>query len=173
MAETNDRGFQAVFDEHFDDIYKYIAFRLAPKLADAQDLTQETFIGAMGSWNSFRSESGVGHWLRSIARRKVADYFRAKPSNQHVDMESLMCAEAGSETSAGQAVAIATAMRSMPPDYAELLENKYLENLSVRQIAGKQQKSEKAVESALSRARAMLREKYRQQHIRQETHNES
>ncbi len=173
MTETNDRSFEAVFDEHFEDIYKYIAFRLAPKLADAQDLTQETFIGALKSWNSFRGESGVRQWLRSIARRKVADYYRAKPSSQHVDIESLVSAETGNETSNGSAIAISAAMRSMPPDYSELLEKKYLENLSVRQIAGKQQKSEKAVESALSRARAMLREKYLQYCIKQETRNES
>ncbi len=173
MTEANNRGFEAVFDNHFEDIYKYIAFRLAPKLADAQDLTQETFMGALRSWNSFRGESSVLQWLRSIARRKVADYFKKKPPGRHADMEALSCVEASNETSAGRAVAIASAMRSMPPDYVELLEDKYLEDLSVRQIASKQQKSEKAIESALSRARAMLRERYLRYCMKQETHDES
>ncbi len=173
MTDVDHRGFEAVFDEHFEDIYKYIAFRLAPKLADAQDIAQETFMGAFKSWGSFRGDSNALQWVRSIARRKVADYFKRKPPNQHADMESLACAESGNETSAGRAVAIASAMRSMPPEYVELLEDKYLEGLSVRQIASKQQKSEKAVESALSRARAMLRERYSRYCTKQETHNES
>ena len=37
-------SFEVVFREHFSDIYGYVAFRLAPQAADAQDITQDVFV---------------------------------------------------------------------------------------------------------------------------------
>jgi DNA-directed RNA polymerase specialized sigma24 family protein len=56
----------------------------------------------------------------------------------------------------------------LPQDYANLLEEKYLDGLSVRQIAQRRGVGEKSVESALSRAREAFREKYERLQIQQE-----
>ena len=54
---------------------------------------------------------------------------------------------------------LSVVMRSVPPECAELLEEKYLDGLSVRDMARRHGKTEKAIESALTRARAMVRER--------------
>ncbi len=58
-------------------------------------------------------------------------------------------------------------MRRLPDGYADLLEEKYLDGLSIRTMARRRGQSEKAVESTLTRARAAFREIY---HRLQETH---
>ena len=40
MAGNDVSAFEAVFQKHFADIYGYVAFRLAPRIEDARDLTQ-------------------------------------------------------------------------------------------------------------------------------------
>ena len=49
-------------------------------------------------------------------------------------------------------------MQAVPEHYTELLEEKYMDGLSVREMAERRRTSEKAIESALTRARAKFRE---------------
>jgi RNA polymerase sigma-70 factor (ECF subfamily) len=57
------------------DVLRYVAHLIAdPQSAD--DLTQETFIRALGSLHRFEGRSSARAWLLSIARRAVIDDFR-------------------------------------------------------------------------------------------------
>ncbi|MFJ8233004.1 sigma-70 family RNA polymerase sigma factor [Streptomyces sp. NPDC094448] len=57
------------------DVLRYVAYLSAdPQSAD--DLTQETFIRALGSLHRFEGRSSARAWLLSIARRAVIDDFR-------------------------------------------------------------------------------------------------
>ena len=67
-----------------------------------------------------------------------------------------------------QTLLLAHVMRLLPPDYVGLLEEKYLEGLSVRQMAEKRGRTDKSVESALSRARDMLRSTFQRLLAREE-----
>ncbi|UOX90779.1 sigma-70 family RNA polymerase sigma factor [Amycolatopsis sp. FBCC-B4732] len=55
-------------------------WRFVAALSDTQsadDLTQETYLRALGGLGRFRAESSARTWLLSIARRVVADHIRA------------------------------------------------------------------------------------------------
>ena len=166
------RDFGAIFDRHFDEVYGYVAYRVAPDRDAAEDITQEVFLAAMKSFSRFRGEASPLTWLRSIARNKVSDHFRASgrdPLNGEIAAESLAAADGG-EMSDGQerAMLVSLAMRRIPAQYAELLEDKYIEGLSVKEIARRQGMSEKAVESALFRSRESFRERFEQLRIEKE-----
>jgi RNA polymerase sigma-70 factor, ECF subfamily len=150
---------QDAFEEHFGDVYGYVAYRLAPDLHAAEEVTQDVFLAAIEGWGSYRGDGQVLSWLRAIARRKVADHFqqRARRTGQaELDADAEVAASAAPETT-DRVVLLAQAMRSLPPEYAEVLEEKYLEGLSVRQMAQQRSRTEKAIESVLSRARELLR----------------
>ena len=78
MPEGDAQSFQSVFDRWFGEVYGYVAYRLAPDRDAAQDVTKEVFLAAWKSWDSYRGDGVVLSWLRGIARRKVADYLRAR-----------------------------------------------------------------------------------------------
>ncbi|MGA2256078.1 MAG: sigma factor-like helix-turn-helix DNA-binding protein, partial [Thermoguttaceae bacterium] len=67
---------------------------------------------------------------------------------------------------------LAQVMRSLPPEYVELLEEKYLDGLAVRQMANKRSQTEKSIESALSRARDMLRRTFQRLRAQEEIFDE-
>jgi RNA polymerase sigma-70 factor, ECF subfamily len=159
MPEGNVESFQSVFDRCFGEVYGYVAYRLAPDREAAQDVTQDVFLAAWQSWGSYRGDGMVLSWLRGIARRKVADYLRVKIRGRSLaETEGLADPAQSSLASAEErSLLLAQVMRLLPAEYVELLEEKYLEGLAVRQIAERRGRTEKAIESALSRARDMLR----------------
>jgi DNA-directed RNA polymerase specialized sigma24 family protein len=66
----------------------------------------------------------------------------------------------------GRALQVSRLLRTLPDGYAELLEEKYLEGFSVRDMAARRGQSEKAVESAHGRARETFRDAWRRTHGR-------
>ena len=57
------------------DVWRFIAHLSDPQTAD--DLTQETFVRALRSLAGFAERSSARTWLMAIARRAVADHYRA------------------------------------------------------------------------------------------------
>ena len=164
-------AFDEVFRSHFREVYGYVAYRLFPDRDAAAEVTQDVFLAAVEAWPTYRGECSPIAWLRGIARRKTADWFRgraARPAASAADMNEVPAPEAGSDANDERTAAISSVMRSLPQDYANLLEEKYLDGLSVRQIAQRRGVGEKSVESALSRAREAFREKYERLQIQQQ-----
>ncbi|MER6779026.1 MULTISPECIES: sigma-70 family RNA polymerase sigma factor [unclassified Streptomyces] len=65
------------------DVRRYVAYLSAdPQSAD--DLTQETFLRALGSLHRFEGRSSARTWLLSIARRTVIDSLRHKASRPRI-----------------------------------------------------------------------------------------
>jgi RNA polymerase sigma factor (sigma-70 family) len=72
-----------------------------------------------------------------------------------------------------QAAVVQAALLALPPERRRMLVDKYVEDLSVNQIAARTGKSPKAVESLLSRAReqfrALLRRYFSDTQVRNDT----
>jgi RNA polymerase sigma-70 factor (ECF subfamily) len=62
-------------DEHGDTLYRYALVRVrTPQVA--QDLIQETFLGAMRNLDKFAGRSSERSWLFGILKNKIVDYYR-------------------------------------------------------------------------------------------------
>lgn len=76
-AQTGDREALASFVEHSQvDVWRYCAYLTDSRSAD--DVTQDTFVRAIGSMHRFRGDGDAKVWLLSIARRAAADHLRAR-----------------------------------------------------------------------------------------------
>ena len=162
---------EELFQCHFDGVYRYVAYRVAPDLETARDITQEVFVAAFEQLDGYRGDASSLTWLRSIARHKVADHFRAaagNPTQHHQDLEALSTGSTAASAREAQALLVSLAMRQVPEHYVEALEEKYIEGLSVSDMAAKRQVSEKAVESMLSRAREAFRIAFEKLRAREE-----
>jgi RNA polymerase sigma-70 factor (ECF subfamily) len=80
-----------------DDVWRTVAFLADPGSAD--DLTQETFLRALGALPRFAGRSSARTWLLSIARRVVVDQIRrnqARPRKAAgADLEAMLDARPG------------------------------------------------------------------------------
>lgn len=61
----------------FPQVYRYVASRVATP-ADAEDITEEVFVGALHSVGNLRATGDARFlaWLFQIARNKIADHLR-------------------------------------------------------------------------------------------------
>jgi RNA polymerase sigma-70 factor (ECF subfamily) len=70
-----------VFREYQRPIYNYL-LRITQNQAEAEDLTQETFVRAHRSLPSFRGEASLSTWLYRIATNVSFDHFRQRTTRQ-------------------------------------------------------------------------------------------
>lgn len=82
LAKSAGRGDRAALSEFIRatqrDVWRMVAYLADP--ASADDLTQETFLRAIGSLPRFTGRSTARTWLLSIARRVVVDQIRYNTS---------------------------------------------------------------------------------------------
>ena len=76
-AQQNDKeAFAAIYEEHFDRIYRYVFLRVRNQ-PEAEDLTQQVFLKAMLSIGSYRWHGPpLAAWLFRIAHNQVVDFQR-------------------------------------------------------------------------------------------------
>lgn len=155
-------------EEYLPRLHGYILQRSGLDSEAAAEAAQETVLAALRSAQFFRGESGLYTWLCAIARRKVADHYRRR-SRHPLSLDDLVAdglavidAEPLPEEVAEREETAATvhlAVWSLPDDQREAVVRKYLDELSVAEIAAEFGRSEKAIESLLSRGRANLRKR--------------
>jgi RNA polymerase sigma-70 factor, ECF subfamily len=81
MSEAVEPGLEAIdrqnrfVSEHLRRIFVQI-YRMVDNVADAQDLTQETFIKALQHQEQLKDEQKAAHWLSRIARNTAIDFLR-------------------------------------------------------------------------------------------------
>lgn len=166
-------AWQQLYDAHFDLIWRYVARILGDRPADISDVVQEIFLAAARSARNKRppKQTLIG-WLYGIARNQVALFFRRRERHlahfpQWVsDNGDQLCAWLSGPPAAPEEVLdrselselVRLALAQLWPGYADLLANKYIDSMTVEQIAAESSQSCEAVRSKLARARRAFRE---------------
>ncbi|HEX6638359.1 MAG TPA: RNA polymerase sigma factor [Steroidobacteraceae bacterium] len=170
------RAFDAFFNEYYPKLYRFVKRRLPDDPAAAEDVAQATLCRALGSLHGFRGEAALMTWLCTLCRRELASRWReAQPYSSapllaeddpeiRAALESLLAAETADPLwQAGREQVretICAALDYLPAPYADILEWKYVRDLSVAEIARRLGRSVKATESLLTRAREAFRETF-------------
>ncbi len=170
----DEAAFQDLFDRFFPRLYRFALARIGNNPDTARDIVQQTFCNAIGRLDSYRGEAALYTWFCQICRNVIADHFRTSgrrservvlledQPNARAILESLAAPE-GDEPETGvwreQVHRIVEAtLDSLPGRYGEVLEWKYIDGLSVIEIAARLDLGQKAAESLLTRAREAFRD---------------
>lgn len=73
-ADGNERALEAFIRATQQDVWRFVTY--LSDAGNADDLTQETFLRAIGAIERFSGRSSARTWLLAIARRVVADHIR-------------------------------------------------------------------------------------------------
>jgi RNA polymerase sigma-70 factor, ECF subfamily len=141
------------YDRYADRIYRFIFHALAgTSRADAEDLLQDTFMALAEALPYFRGDCSLFTFACAIARRKVASFVRRNSRRARLDSAPV----ANQSSNTADAVA---ALAAISREHREVLLLKYVEELTVAEIASILELSQHAVESRLARARRALARK--------------
>ena len=90
-AQQGDKeAFGMIFEEHHRFIYKFI-YAIQGDHSSAEELTQETFLGAYRTIGSLRNEATLRTWLCAIAKNLIYTSFRQKRKEIHKSHIELDC----------------------------------------------------------------------------------
>ncbi len=161
--------FESLYKEHAPRMYGFFYAYTSGDHDLAKDLVQDTFYSALKKWQRFNSNKGsIETWLWTIARRHLIDACRKRkrlgypPPFEEIEkalfqaIDSRPLPDEILERKEAR-LRIGGVLASLPNGYREVLKRKYLDHQSMREIAIGLDKSEKAVESMLTRARESFR----------------
>jgi RNA polymerase sigma-70 factor (ECF subfamily) len=162
--------FTDVFQEYQRPIYNYL-LRMTQNQAEAEDLTQETFIRVHRSLSTFRGEASLSTWIYRIATNVSHDHFRRRATRQAEATLSLEEMESDGEwlvdktspspeklVDQSEIIAcVQSFVQRLPPNYRAVLVLSDLQSLKNREITDVLGLSLSAVKIRLHRARNKLR----------------
>jgi len=157
-------NFSKIYDQYVTKIYRFIYLKVSSQEA-AEDLSSEVFVR---TWETYRSEStkieNIQAYLYQIARNVVADHYRARKIRT-VSVEETAEIVDPADSLQGQAVLnlemdrIQKALATIQGDYQDLIIWRYLDELSVPEIAQITGKTEENVRVGIHRALQALKGK--------------
>jgi RNA polymerase sigma-70 factor (ECF subfamily) len=169
------QAFDQFFNEYYPKLYRFALRRLRGDAAACEDVAQATLCRALESLRGYRGEAALMTWLCTLCRRELGARWREaggrvmQPLAEdqpevRAALESLLSAEGGDPELASSREqvrdSILAALDYLPAPYGDILEWKYVRDMSVHEIAARLGRSEKATESLLTRARDAFREAF-------------
>jgi RNA polymerase sigma-70 factor (ECF subfamily) len=166
-----------LYEAYAEAVWTNIA-RLMGEGSAVADIVQETFLTAARSARNFNPDRGsLWIWLRTIANRQVALYYRKQKSSTNIaqaqrwwtslDGEKLEWIDAKAEAPPDilQSRELATLVRytlsELRAEYQTLLLAKYVDNEPAKRLAEQMNCSRTAVRSKLARARKAFQKAFK------------
>lgn len=169
ILRGDEAAFRTLFDQYFPRLYRFALVRCDGNPDAAQEAVQQTFCKAIERLDSFRGEASMYAWFCQICRNTIIDTARSRARvGPHITLLEedgevraiLDTLQAPSEAEPEQLAARADVVRliqatmdNLPNRYGDVLEWKYIDGLSVNEIAQRLEVGSKAAESTLTRAR--------------------
>jgi len=173
LAQQLIKGDEKVFNQFFTDYYpklfRFIMSRVNHDRDIADDFAQQTMCKAIDKMQNYRGEAALFTWMCQISRSLIyADFLKQQrrcktviPLAESPEARDILDTVAMNENQQPENVSInlelsdliSEILDSLPNRYGDILEWKYVEQLSVDEIAGKLNTSIISVQSSLARAR--------------------
>ena len=165
----DERAWRVWYEESFDELHAYVLWRCGGRREQADEVVQEAWLAAVRRLRKFDpARASFPVWMRGIATNVLRSRLRKQMSRdrrrESVDVEKL--ADGSGDLRERElrrkqrSNRIARTLSQLPEHYDAVLRAKYMDDLSVAQIATRNGETVKAVESLLGRARRLFREVY-------------
>jgi RNA polymerase sigma factor (sigma-70 family) len=150
---------EALFERHFDSLYRFFAHKVS---GDVADMVQDTFVALVEGRERFRGQSSVRTYLFAIARNQLQVHLRALCHGRELD--STLQSVADLEPTPSQVLAdkreqraLLEALRHIPLDLQIAVELHYWEGIQGPELAQVLEIPEGTVRSRLRRGLELLR----------------
>jgi RNA polymerase sigma-70 factor, ECF subfamily len=164
--EVSPDPFAAFYDQAFGEVYRYLLRALLGNSALAEDLTQETFTSIVAAIADGRAELQSLPWVIGVARHKLIDHYRRAAGERRrmelvwpgVRVSDDHCRDLEDEDPAR----VVELLGDLSHIHRLVLVLRYLDDLTVEEIAVSIGRSVHATESLLIRARRSLTRRHKE-----------
>lgn len=149
----------------WDDIYNYVFNKIKDE-EEAEDITIETFTKVLSKLKLYNSDFDFKTWTLSIAHNTMIDHIRRSPKlnislddkNYLLDVEEDLPGPEEKMIQQQDNETLKSLLQKLKPDYRHILELRFLEEKTYKEIAEELNLSMANVKVRLLRARQLLRE---------------
>lgn len=176
LLAGDERAFDRFFEENFARLYRFAIARLADDPEGAREVVQITLTRAVRKLHTFRAESALFTWLCAICRNEMNDWLRAQGRRREhiVLVEDFPEVQAAVDSFQAPVVdsperqyqrtqalrLIQVALDRLPAKYGDVLEWKYIEGHSVKEISARLEIGTEATQSLIARAKRAFADVY-------------
>ncbi len=159
-------AWRGLYLENFDPLANFARWRCGGRRDEADEVVQETWLIAVRQIRAFNPHQGSFlTWLRGIAANVRRNHLRhairlqrRETSSSAAEFDAPQIDSRSTEAEERErGERIAAALDALPERQEAVLRAKYLDELSVAQIAASWKETPKAIESLLTRAREAFR----------------
>lgn len=174
LIKGEESAFNEFFNTYFARLYRFTITRLRDEDA-ARDIVQQTLCRALRKIDGYRGEAALFTWLCQICRSQLSDYFEREgrhakrfiPVEDDPQIQAALDAMASPDSDPELVTRRSEVSRlvqvildRLPARYGDALEWKYIDGLSVDEIARRMNLQHGAAQSLLQRARLAFREMF-------------
>jgi RNA polymerase sigma-70 factor (ECF subfamily) len=153
-AQKDPSRFGELYEENFDRVYAFVVRRVRNR-QEAQDLTSEVFHRALKNLPRFEWRGApFAAWLYRMAANAVADHYEEKAREQNLSRDEVSTQEVAE---AERRASLSQCVNRLPKVQQRVIVMRFLEQRSIREIAGQLGKSEGAIKQLQWRAMQNLR----------------
>jgi len=156
--EQTQQAFHTFYQENLGIIYRYVYSKVGIR-EEAEDLTAQIFMKAARSIDTERGQKSMQKWLFQVAQTTIADYWRRYYRVSVSSLEELLDSgwegpmeEEPISISITPTEKVHAILRLLPEHYREILNCRFLLNLSIKETALKLALSEANVKVLQFRA---------------------
>jgi RNA polymerase sigma-70 factor (ECF subfamily) len=167
MVRGDESAFEEFFGANFGPLFRFALPRVGGDADAAEEVVQTALCRAVRKLAGYRGEASLLTWLCTICRHEIHDYFekqrRMPPMVDLVeDLPEVRAALDSLDMVQRKETArlVQVILDRLPDRYGDALEWKYIEGLSVAEIAERLGVATKAAESLLARARVAFRDAF-------------
>lgn len=170
------QAFDRFFDENFARLYRFALTRLSDDPDAAREVAQITLTRALRKLHTYRAESALFTWLCAICRNETSDWLAKQGRyREHIVLtedfaevqaavDSFRAPEQMSPDRHYRRVEllrlIQVALDKLPAHYGDVLEWKYIEGHSIKEISARLGIGPEATQSLLARAKKAFADVY-------------
>ncbi|MGO8699716.1 MAG: RNA polymerase sigma factor [Limisphaerales bacterium] len=158
MAAGDEEAFRQFHELYFDRLYQFLLGVARGQEQEARDAVQETLVRVARAVRPFESEEVFWCWLKAVARNAARDAGR-KQHRYFAFLQRFAFQPSPAPAGSDLGVVLEECLVELDPEDRRLIEGKYLEGETVRELSADAGLTEKAVESRLLRLRRLLRER--------------
>ena len=170
MLRGDEEAFTFFFETHFPPLFRFALRRVGGNETAAEEIAQATLCSAVRKLGTYRGEASLLTWLMTFCRHEISAFAKREqrlPAMVDLNEDSPEIRAAFESMGVDdellrkeRSLLIQSVLDRLPLRYGDILEWKYLEGLSVNEIAGRLDVSAKAAESLLTRARVAFRDAF-------------
>jgi RNA polymerase sigma-70 factor (ECF subfamily) len=166
LRVASEPHFNELYNRYFQRIYSFVYTRMRNH-ADTEEVVQETFTAVYRSFESYRGTSSLLSWIYGIARNTLNNSLRrTKTEGQRLNAlhpEALWSPSALGDCTPEEhlslrryAQAIRDRLETVAEWQSEIFAMRHLQNMSIREICDRTNRSSDAIRSSLYRVKRLL-----------------